>query len=575
MSERSAPSARPASQPAPNEGSTEGRSEVVGALRPPGKETDASGEGGPPLACIVTADGGIADLADWTLGADTVSSCVAGRLRLECRTTEALLMSPSLELPPSAAGVLLLRMKALPLQPALTHVRALAAVYHATRREPDLSEQRCVRFPVLLDGVMREYVVFVGCDAGEGGRLTRLRFDPLDMPGACEVESFLLRPIDAVHASEVHPISGLRACNETHLRLQVATGSENCLGYPEPIVVAARRDMPTGADGGARPRSARRGQHHALLPAVAERLVEEIMPRVRRIRLAGAEPLEAPAETLDLILSGSERTRCLVELSTNGVRLQGDMLERLYPALDTLVVALDAARAATHARLHASPAGFDTVLANLRAFAEARRSQRNAAGGRPRLLLSFALLRSNLHEAPDFVRLAADLGAQAVLFRHLVVDAGCDPLGQHPLAARREESLLGCRKLVEPTLVEVASLCRELKIGCLGPAAVHGSAPPAGAAGGPGTDRGGRSNPWSWCTEPWSSTLILPDGAVKPCAARDDIPVMGDLVASDFFCIWNGEPYRRWRRDVGSRWRPAACRACRMRSGAGSRRWGG
>src|SRR6266536_3007115 len=76
-----------------------------------------------------------------------------------------------------------------------------------------------------------------------------------------------------------------------------------------------------------------------------------------------------------------------------------------------------ATRAATPALYHRLRGidKFEQIIGNLRAFIA-----RHGGRDRPRVSLWFVGMHENLHELPDFVRLAADLGVPEVYLQRLV-----------------------------------------------------------------------------------------------------------------------------------------------------------
>jgi len=95
--------------------------------------------------------------------------------------------------------------------------------------------------------------------------------------------------------------------------------------------------------------------------------------------------------------------------------------------LDTLFVSIDGATRATYERIRVR-SRFDRVLCNLEALRAARdRAERHM----PHLRLVTVVMRQNLHELPDLVRLAAGWGMEGMSVQHLCHDFGEATLPAH------------------------------------------------------------------------------------------------------------------------------------------------
>ena len=102
-----------------------------------------------------------------------------------------------------------------------------------------------------------------------------------------------------------------------------------------------------------------------------------------------------------------------VEIATNGQILTDRNIGRLVGRRIELYVSLDAATAATYAKLRNDT--FDRILGNLRRLVEAK----GGRGGLPRVHLVFMPMQVNRHELARFVDLCADLDADRFVLRPL------------------------------------------------------------------------------------------------------------------------------------------------------------
>ncbi len=106
-----------------------------------------------------------------------------------------------------------------------------------------------------------------------------------------------------------------------------------------------------------------------------------------------------------------------VYFSTNAMKLTPALTGELIEAgLDEFNVSLDAGTKATFERIRRG-AKWDIVVGNLKSLRDQKAARKLS---RPRLHLSFVMMRSNIQELPQFVELAAELGASVVYCTHLV-----------------------------------------------------------------------------------------------------------------------------------------------------------
>ena len=130
----------------------------------------------------------------------------------------------------------------------------------------------------------------------------------------------------------------------------------------------------------------------------------------------GTEPTLNP-NLLSFVRIAKEYRVPNVYFSTNAMKLTPALSGALIEAsLDEFNVSLDSASKVTFERIRRG-AKWDTVVRNLKSLRDQKAALKVS---RPRLHLSFVLMRSNIQELPQFVELAAELGAVVVYITHLV-----------------------------------------------------------------------------------------------------------------------------------------------------------
>lgn len=107
---------------------------------------------------------------------------------------------------------------------------------------------------------------------------------------------------------------------------------------------------------------------------------------------------------------------CFVGTTTNGTLINRDTAWRLADGLDVVGISIDGATTGTYEGLRRG-ATFDQVVDGVKALVEARKASRN--DGYPLISLLFLKNRRNIHELPEVVDLAADLGADEVIASNL------------------------------------------------------------------------------------------------------------------------------------------------------------
>ena len=217
--------------------------------------------------------------------------------------------------------------------------------------------------------------------------------------------------------------------------------------------------------------------------------------------------------------------------------------------LDELRVSMDAATRATYRRVRGVDR-FDRVVENVHRLVALERER---GGAPPRVSLWFTASRANLEELPDFVGLAARVGAPEVHVQRLVWNG----LG----LATRANSLH--RALVERERGLLAEAEARARAAGIALSASGLSTPLASLADGPSGAR-----PWAGCQRPWTLAYVTANGNVLPCCispwvARDYAGlVLGNAFAEPLEVIWNGERYRRFRARFESDVAPDPCRGC-------------
>jgi radical SAM protein with 4Fe4S-binding SPASM domain len=228
----------------------------------------------------------------------------------------------------------------------------------------------------------------------------------------------------------------------------------------------------------------------------------------------------------------------------------------LASGLHGLHVSLDGASAETYERIRVR-AHFDRVVNNLEHLLDLR-AQHGCAN--PQIQLIMVIMRQNLHELPDLVRLARRWSVESLFVQHLCHDFGESSLPERYLPMRdfvQGETLLNeDPERIERYFGEARMLAQELGVTLRLPRTrlrLH-------APGTPGPQR---------CNWPWHGAYLSYQGHAMPCCmiSTPDRYTLGKLAEQDFATIWHGPAYQQFRAQLDSDEPPEVCRACSVYSG--------
>lgn len=284
--------------------------------------------------------------------------------------------------------------------------------------------------------------------------------------------------------------------------------------------------------------------------------------------LFGAEPTLNP-NLLDFVKISKEYRVPNVYFSTNAMKLTPKLTAGLLEAgLDEINVSLDAGTKETFERIRRG-AKWDTVIGNLKAL----RDQKAALKlHRPRLHMSFVLMKSNVQELPQFVEIAAEMGAEVLYFSHMVsfdrLGLMNESLGEHldDYKIHVDRSLALAR---QHGINVVLPRTRQVGVNFTAPFASseeHHSnhlAQVDQARKSHGLPRRfAQDEAGSCCPFPWHFLGIDPQGSVFPCGWWHTGPPLGNLHTQSFQEVWSGEPRRTLREQLTGRHLGANCARC-------------
>ncbi len=149
---------------------------------------------------------------------------------------------------------------------------------------------------------------------------------------------------------------------------------------------------------------------------------------------------------------------CVTGFLSNGILLTEEYARGIIEAgIDWIALSIDGATPAVYDAIRLG-ARFDRLLKNLEALAPLKK------GGRPRLFINFVIMRDNIHQLDDMVRLAARYSFDRINFKQCDVVRGESGRGRGLFGGERtgeirryEKMLTKARRLGKRLHVEVAS----------------------------------------------------------------------------------------------------------------------
>lgn len=281
---------------------------------------------------------------------------------------------------------------------------------------------------------------------------------------------------------------------------------------------------------------------------IAPELFEKVRPLMRYmdlIHFTGCGETFLHPHLMEM-LEAVPHEHCAVRIITNGILLDENTARRLVTmGLHELWVSVDGTDAATFEKIRGSKL-FDRVLHNIRTLTRLRRE---LGSQRPRVALNFVAQRSNIEQLPRFVRMAKELGADAV-------NVGFLQVYSRDLLA---ESLYFYQELSDACMAEAQRAAQEVGIELYIPGFFHerGDAVTVSRSEivAPGAEP-------IKCVEPYGFVLVHADGSLGPCCVNDSR--LGSLSTHDFVALWNGELYADFRRRVSTPEQDFDCEHCML-----------
>jgi MoaA/NifB/PqqE/SkfB family radical SAM enzyme len=227
--------------------------------------------------------------------------------------------------------------------------------------------------------------------------------------------------------------------------------------------------------------------------------------------------------------------------------------ELIAAGLDELRVSLDSLNPRTYHQIRGAPL-LDKLIANLKGFVKLKDE---LGVDHPHLSLWMMGMKETIHELPDLVRLAADLGIPNVYLQRLVYYAH-EP--DSPGMMNANHGLVTTHKAeIQRFIKEAEALTQSLDVSLYASGATTAIQ---------SIEKSTERMPWAQCARPWTTAYITANGNALPCCispfATMDYQslILGNVFDQPFEDLWNAEPYQIWRTQLLSEQPHEACAGC-------------
>ncbi|WP_083195228.1 radical SAM protein [Pararhodobacter sp. CCB-MM2] len=150
-----------------------------------------------------------------------------------------------------------------------------------------------------------------------------------------------------------------------------------------------------------------------------DHLAASTFPSLTLLNLVGrGEPMMVALPLWNRLIEHLSEHDVLITCVTNGTFIKQRLTSELLPLIDTLTFSIDGMSDDVFSR-NRGGLRLSKFMDNLSSYNEQRRSAHLART--PKLGLSWTLMRNNIHQFPDFARLAIKLEADLLYVRHLFV----------------------------------------------------------------------------------------------------------------------------------------------------------
>ena len=280
----------------------------------------------------------------------------------------------------------------------------------------------------------------------------------------------------------------------------------------------------------------------------------EVFENAYEVELTGFGEIFCHQELLN-ILRFLRETGCTINATTNAMLMKPELSEVIVreSLMDLICISIDAASQKTLAEIRVG-ANLDRIVENAKALQLAKKK---LGADLPRLHLSFITMEKNLHELPDFIRLAGELGAAEVIVQ------GLNEVGTSEKNTASSETAESSIYSEARRIAEQNGVSLEFWYQATSESDAHLQTDGKTLRKYQHTSRPGQDQKMiKDCPFPWDRVFIKSNLDVQICATLWEELIMGNLRTSSFQEIWLGEKYRQARDQMRGTDPPAECVKC-------------
>ena len=264
------------------------------------------------------------------------------------------------------------------------------------------------------------------------------------------------------------------------------------------------------------------------------------LDRLKVLNLAGeAEPLLNP--DILSILDICREKKIIVEFITNGMLLTPQISKKILGCSSEIHISFGGSTKKTFESIRQG-ANFETVCGNIKYLSELKKTNSNRY---PDIWLNPILMKRNIHELPDIIELAKEIGCRGVACSHLTVNSN----------ELIDESLFFHKEECNSYLQKAETVANNYKMPLFKPEyfSVESNSD---------TENDVSPEAWNKCRFLWNHAILGIDG-IMPCPSNTGINFDGDIVNNNFMDIWNNDWYADTRYKLLTGNPPDYCRTCK------------
>lgn len=271
-----------------------------------------------------------------------------------------------------------------------------------------------------------------------------------------------------------------------------------------------------------------------------EKAKKALFPHLSWVTLQGyGEPLYASHfhYFLDEVLKAGIRPA----FTTNGILLNEDVIRTMVEAEGNITVSIDGITEEVHRKIRPT-IPFEKVMKNTELIASIKRQHPKK---RFHFFINFVATSDNIHQLPDLIEYASQLGVQRIIVFSLGTN---EKMGDF-----RFKNLFYHQNVAKTIFQQAKEIAKKLQIELILPLEKWLK----------NEVEMKKSTPLPPCYMPWEAVYIDVHGKIKPCCFHIFEP-LGDIHNDDFNEVWNGEKYRLIRKTVNSEHPMYFCAICNV-----------